>query len=94
MARIRLRPILEFTGLAAGHLYQHKEKGPLMYCLSCFSIDSEYFAESNGEYGGDIMPVVFWEQGLKTLTMTTYVTYPDETTVGLLDEYNDWKGSQ
>lgn len=83
--------IFDFAGMAAGHLYQHKDKGPIMYCLSCYSIDSEYYNESNGEYGGEVMPVVFWDQGLKTLTLTTDVTYPDETTVGLLDRYKELK---
>jgi hypothetical protein len=83
--------VLEFTNLAMGHLYQHNGKGPLMYCLSCNAIDSEYFAESNGEYGGDVMPVVFWDPGLKTLTLSTDVTTPDETTVSLLGKYKEWE---
>jgi len=86
--------VLEFSEIAMGHLYQHNGKGPLMYCLSCYSIDSEYYSESNGEYGGDIMPVVFWDSGLKTLTLSTDVTYPDETTVGLLDRYTEWQAGQ
>lgn len=86
--------VLEFTGLAAGHLYQYKDKGPIMYCLSCYSIDSEYFNESNGEYGGDVMPVVFWDQGLKTLTLSTDVTFPDETTISLLDKYQEWNAGK
>jgi hypothetical protein len=86
--------VMEFTGLAMGHLYQHNGKGPLMYCLSCFSIDSEYYSESNGEYGGDIMPVVFWDPGLKNLTLSTDVTTPDETTVSLLDRYLAWEAGK
>jgi hypothetical protein len=86
--------VLEFSDLAAGHLYQHKGKGPLMYCLGCYSIDSEYYSESNGEYGGDVMPVVFWESGLKELTLSTDVTFPDETTVSLLARYNEWQAGQ
>jgi len=86
--------VLEFENLSAGHLYQHRGKGPMMYCLGCYSIDSEYYYESNGEYGGDIMPVVFWDSGMKTLTLTTDVTYPDETTVSLLDRYQEWEAGQ
>jgi len=86
--------VLEFAEKAMANLYQHKGKGPLMYCLGCYSIDSEYFAESNGEYGGEIMPVVFWDSGMKTLTLTTDVTFPDETTVGLLDRYTEWEAGQ
>lgn len=86
--------VLEFSTLATGHLYQHKGKGYLMYCLSCYSIDSEYYSESNGEYGGDIMPVVFWDSNLKNLTLSTDVTFPDETTVSLLDSYTEWQAGQ
>jgi hypothetical protein len=86
--------VFEFTGISAANLYQHKGKGPIMYCLGCNSLDSEYFAESNGEYGGDIMPIVFWESGLKTLTLTTDVTFPDETTVSLLDHWKSYEGGQ
>jgi hypothetical protein len=83
--------VLEFADLAMGHLYQHKGKGPIMYCLSCYAIDAEYFNESNGEYGGDVMPVVFWDPDLKKLTLSTSVTTPDETTVSLLDRYLEWQ---
>lgn len=86
--------VLEFTNLAMGHLYQHNGKGPLMYCLSCFAIDSEYYSESNGEYGGDVMPVVFWDSDLKDLNLTTDVTIPDETTVSLLDRYLEWEAGK
>ncbi len=86
--------VLEFSDLAMGHLYQHHNKGPLMYCLSCNSIDSEYFADSNGEYGGDVMPVVFWDSDLKTLTLTTSVTAPDETTISLLDKYLEYQAGK
>jgi hypothetical protein len=83
--------VLEFPTLSAAHLYQHKGIGPLMYCLSCYSIDSEYFSESNGEFGGDVMPVIFWEEGTKKLELKTDVTVPDETTVSLVDNYRTWK---
>lgn len=84
--------VLEFSSLSAARLYRHKDKGPMMYCLSCYSIDSEYFSSSNGEYGGDVMPVVFWDAGLKKLTLATDVTTPDETTISLLDEFKFWEG--
>jgi len=86
--------IFEFDDLAAANLYRYKGTGPIMYCLSCFSIDTEYYDESNGVYGGDIMPVVFWEAELKKLRLTTDVTTPDETTVSLLDAYYNWEAGQ
>jgi len=38
--------------------------------------------------------VVFWDQGLKTLTLSTDVTSPDETTIGLLDKYLEWNAGK
>jgi hypothetical protein len=82
---------LAFSDLSQVKIYQHDGKGAYMYPLNCGSLDSETFDGGNGEYGGDNMPVVFWDQGSKSLTMTTTVTVPDETTLSLLDEYLEYK---
>jgi len=50
-------------------------------------LDSEAYVESNGQYGGEVMPAVFWSRKQKKLTLTTSVTKPDETTVSLLKNY-------
>ena len=71
-------------------LYQYDEGCPIMFNVSSF-LESETFLSSNGEYGGEIMPVVFWEKSLKTLKLTTTITAPDETTIGLLSIYNQRK---
>ena len=85
------RIVLNFTDISQVKLFRFKGKGSFMYPLNCGSLDSETFNGGNGDYGGDAMPVVFWEQGMRTLTMTTMVTAPDETTVGLVDKYYAWK---
>lgn len=84
---------LEFKDLAGANLFRHMDKGPFMYCLNCGDLDGETYEQSNGEYGGEIMPVVFWEQNLKELLLSTYLTMPDETTVSLLDHYKTWQAS-
>lgn len=82
--------IIDFDDLASVGLFQYDSKSPLMFNVGSF-LDSETYLKSNGEYGGEVMPVVFWPKSLKTLTLTTYITDPDETTVGLMNEYNNWK---
>jgi hypothetical protein len=82
--------IIDFESLASVGLYQYDSKSPLMFNVGSF-LDSETYLSSNGEFGGEVMPVVFWPKSLKTLTLTTFITEPDETTVGLLTEYNEWK---
>jgi hypothetical protein len=82
---------LAFTDISQIKLYQHQGKGAYMYPLNCGSLDSETFYGGNGEYGGESMPVVFWDQGLKTMDMVTIVSDVDETTLSLLDEYQEYK---
>lgn len=82
--------IIEFDDLSDVGLFRYKESGPFMFNISSY-LESETFLNSNGEYGGESMPVVFWSESLKTLKLTTSVTTPDETTIGLLSLYNDWK---
>ncbi|MCF8367985.1 MAG: hypothetical protein K9G76_03010 [Bacteroidales bacterium] len=81
--------IIDFENLKSVGLFQYESKGPYMFNVGSF-LDSEAYLSSNGEYGGDVMPVVFWPKSLKTLTLTTYITDPDETTISLLDEYKNW----
>lgn len=82
--------IIDFNDLASVGLYQYDSKSPLMFNVGSF-LDSETYLQSNGEFGGEVMPVVFWAKSLKTLTLSTYITEPDETTVGLITEYHEWK---
>lgn len=78
--------IIDFTDMSSVGLFQYEPKGPYMINIGSF-LDGETFLGSNGDYGGDIMPVVFWPKGNEVLSLTTFVTNPDETTVGLLPEY-------
>ncbi len=82
--------IMDFADLAAARLYQLDKKSPYMFYAS--SVDGETYIESNGTYGGDIMPVVIFPGKLKTLTVTTSVSKPsDETYVSLVSNYRKWK---
>lgn len=82
--------VIDFNDLKSAGLFQYDNKSPFMLNLGSL-LDTEFYLNSNGEFGGDVMPVVFWQKSLKTLTLMTYVNSPDETCVSLLDEYNNWK---
>ena len=86
------RVTMEFDDLAAVMLYQYDKNCPYMKNLGG-SLDTEYYLESNGDYGDENMPVVFWSPELKVLDLITEVTAPDESTVSLLERYNEWKGN-
>ncbi len=83
--------VLDFVDIKQVRLYRYNDLGPFMYCVSC-SPDAETYESSNGIYGGESMPIIFWEEDLKELNMTASVTIQDESTVGLLDLYHEWEG--
>lgn len=85
--------ILDFQDLSSARLYQFDKKSPVMMCVSA-AYDSESYVSSNGSYGNDYMPVVFWPSGSKKLEVTTSVTATDETTMSLLGAYKTWKSNQ
>lgn len=82
--------IIDFEDIESVGLFQYDSKSPLMFNVGSF-LDSETYLTSNGEFGGDVMPVVFWPKSLKTLTLTTYITDPDETTISLVENYRNWQ---
>ncbi len=82
--------ILDFKTLRSVGIYLYDANSPYMFNINSF-IDSEAFVSSNGQYGGDIMPVVFWPKTLSRLKLSTSITIPDETTISLVDEYRMWK---
>jgi hypothetical protein len=81
---------IEFNDLKAAHLYQYDKKGPFMFCVNT-APDTESYEGSNGEFGGDQMPVVFWDYKEKVLSLTTQVQEVDESTLSLVDQYYKWK---
>lgn len=84
---------LEFAELSSARLYQYDKKSPIMMCISA-AFDSETYVSSNGTYGNDFMPVVFWPSGTKKLETETSVTAPDETSVSLLEAYRTWNSGK
>lgn len=84
---------LDFPDLNAARLYQYDAKSPIMMCITS-AYDSESFKSTNGNYGNEHMPVVFWPTGTKKLELTTAVSTPDESSVSLIDLYRIWLETQ
>jgi hypothetical protein len=82
---------MEFDDLSNMHLYRYMNKGPYMFSMSGVNDDGENFAQSNGEFGGEKMPVIFWPEDMRTLRFSTKIATPDSTTVSMLDR---WEESQ
>ncbi len=81
--------IMDFDNLEDVKLYRFKDMGPFMLNLINFD-ESEVYKSSNGEYGGEIMPVVFWDGNSKNIELTTQYTSPDNTCVNLLSRFRSW----
>jgi hypothetical protein len=81
---------MDFPDLEAAKLYQYDANSPIMFCLTTED-DAEHFVESNGNFGGKIMPVVFWDKDMKELRLTTSITQPDQSTKSLAGAYREWK---
>ncbi len=84
---------LEFNDLNSARLYQYQKGCPIMMNIST-AFDSETYLSSNGEYGNDHMPVVFWPSDAKKLVVTTLVSTPDENSTSMLDDYKAWLKSK
>ena len=82
---------MEFDDLSKVHLYRYKNRGPFMFSMSGVNDDGENFAQSNGEFGGDKMPVIFWPDDTRTLRFSTKIADPDSTTVSMLDMWEAGK---
>jgi len=78
---------MDFSDLAAARLYQYDKKSPFMFCVNT-AFDTESYLESSGQYGGDFMPVVFFDAESKVMKLTTKISAPDSLSVSLI---NEWK---
>jgi len=80
---------MEFDDLSKVRLYRYKDKGPFMFSISGVNDDGEAFLQSNGDFGGDEMPVIFWPEDTRTLRFTTKIAVPDSTCVSMLDQWKE-----
>lgn len=83
---------LDFPSLSSARLYQYDKNSPIMMSITA-AYDSETYISSNGSYGNDYMPVVFWPTGTKVMNVITSVSVPDETALSLVGEFRRWKAA-
>lgn len=82
---------MEFDDLSKVGLYRFKYKGPYMLSMSAVNDDGENFAQSNGEFGGDNMPVIFWPEDTQILRFSTKISDLDSTCVSMLKLWKENK---
>jgi hypothetical protein len=78
---------MEFDNLEDVRLYRFNNSGPVMFSTTAFNDDGEIFRTTNGIFGNDNTPVIFWNTDEKSLRITTRIASPDSTTVSLLETW-------
>jgi hypothetical protein len=80
-----------FSHLSDINLYRYDSKSPVMYF---FDLISETYSASNGTYGGKVMPVMFWKDTARYLSLTTTVAKDTTNIISLLPTYKEWLRKQ
>jgi hypothetical protein len=62
----------DFDSLAVVRLFRYDEKSPFMYFVGN-PLSAEQYVESNGLFGPDWLPVVFWHSGTRDLYFKTRI---------------------
>lgn len=81
-----------FDSLAVMRIFQYDGDGPLMYFVGS-PLSSEVMVETNGTYGRDWMPLVFWPKGTKELYIKTRVVSQGSYHRPLLALFKAWQQS-
>ncbi len=81
-----------FDSLAVMRLFQYDNEGPLMYFVGS-PLSSEVMVETNGTYGRDWMPIVFWPKGTTELYIKTRVVSQGSYHRPLLALFKAWEQS-
>jgi hypothetical protein len=82
----------DFDKITDLKFYKYRDNGPWCYFLGTTTsnmFSSESYFSSNGEYGGENMPVVFWDGNAKEFQFKTTLTAPSEKTITLLDLWKE-----
>jgi len=81
-----------FDSLAVMRLFRYDPEGPLMYFVGS-PLSSEVMVETNGTFGRDWMPIVFWPSGTRELYIKTRVVSQGSYHRSLLALFKAWERS-
>jgi hypothetical protein len=81
-----------FDSLAVMRLFRYSNEGPIMYFVGS-PLSSEVMVETNGTYGRDWMPIVFWPKGTKELYIKTRIVSQGSYHRPLLALFRAWEQS-
>ncbi len=82
-----------FDSLAAVRLFRYDDESPYMYFAGS-QMTSEVMVESNGAFGRDWMPVVFWPKDAREMSITTKVTSEARHHRSLAEYLIEWQKTE
>ena len=85
----------DFDDITKLRFYRYKDTGPWCRYIgsSQIGVNPETYFSSNGTYGGETMPVIFWDGTKKEFNYKTSSGVPSKTTTSLLEMWKQ-KGEQ
>jgi len=86
----------DFDDLTKLRFYKYKETGPWCYYLGFTPMGlmggTETYFSSNGSFGGESMPVIFWDDSQKEFKFKTSLAQPSAGIASLLDLWKQNNG--
>jgi hypothetical protein len=79
-----------FDSLSVVRVFKFDNESPYMY-FAGNPLSSEQYVESNGTYGKEWMPVVFWPKDVKDLYVRTKVVSEVASHRSLLKNFREWQ---
>ncbi|MCU0329890.1 MAG: hypothetical protein MUC47_02805 [Candidatus Kapabacteria bacterium] len=84
--------VFSFDTLATMKMYRYDTQSPLMMYVP--SSNNQTIDATNGIFGGDDMPVLFWPSTAKDLSFTMTSDDDDTTQISLVKHFDAWQASQ
>jgi hypothetical protein len=83
----------EFDSLDVVRLYRFDDESPYMYYVGS-ELLSEELVETNGQYGGARMPVIFWPKETKDFMIRTRISTETPYRKSLVPHFREWQGQK
>jgi len=80
----------DFDSLSAIRIFKYNAESPYMYFVGS-PLSSEQLIETDGTYGPDWMPAVFWQKDVREMFVKTKVVSEASHRRSLLKNFKEWQ---
>ena len=84
---------MTFDSLSALRLFKFDRESPYMYFVGS-PLSSEQYVESNGTFGREWMPVIFWPKDARELYLKTKIVSEVSHHRSLLKNFREWQATR